>query len=118
MLKLTDDFAEHEFQCPCCGACDMDPDFMALLQHARDEFGQPLVVNSGFRCVRHNEEVGGAKGSFHLKGMAADIRCADSVERYRLVQIAIDLGLSVGIKKGFVHVDNRAGKPVLFLYAS
>ena len=33
----------------------------------------PIRINSGFRCVRHNEEVGGAKSSRHLLGCAADI---------------------------------------------
>ena len=45
-----------------------------VLQPLRDHFGQPIVVNSGFRCEEVNDAVGGAPTSFHRLGAAADIR--------------------------------------------
>ena len=45
-----------------------------LLEEIRDEFGKPIVVNSGYRSPEHNKNIGGAKNSYHVKGMAADIR--------------------------------------------
>ena len=36
---------------------------------------RPIHVNSGFRCLRLNSEVGGAKDSMHMRGLAADILC-------------------------------------------
>lgn len=44
-----------------------------VLDPARTIWGSPIYVNSGFRCERLNEVVGGAKNSGHLYGRAADI---------------------------------------------
>ena len=45
-----------------------------ILQPIRDEFGEPIIVKSGYRCERVNEGVGGTKNSDHKYGCAADIR--------------------------------------------
>lgn len=45
-----------------------------LLQKVRDEFGQAIIVNSGYRCPALNTKVGGAKNSDHKYAAAADIR--------------------------------------------
>lgn len=50
----------------CC-LCD-------FLNEIRDEFGEPIFVNSAFRTPVVNHAVGGVSTSFHLKGRAADIR--------------------------------------------
>ena len=34
----------------------------------------PIIVNSGYRSAKVNLAVGGARNSFHLRGLAADIR--------------------------------------------
>lgn len=44
------------------------------LQPLRDKLGMPIAVNSGYRCPEVNRGVGGSRTSFHLRGMAADIR--------------------------------------------
>lgn len=52
-----------------------------ILQPIREKYGRPLVVTSGFRCVKLNLAVGGVKSSQHCKGEAADIRSvSDSVK--------------------------------------
>ena len=43
-----------------------------VLDPVREKLGRPIVVNSGFRCPVHNRMVGGATGSQHVKGEAAD----------------------------------------------
>lgn len=45
-----------------------------FLEEIREEFGHPIVVNSGFRSPVINHKVGGVKNSRHLVGRAADIR--------------------------------------------
>ena len=45
-----------------------------VLQPARDHFGEPIVVTSGFRCGALNRAVHGSPTSFHVQGCAADIR--------------------------------------------
>ncbi len=44
-----------------------------LLDPVREMWGAPLRVNSGYRCAELNRAVGGARGSSHLRGEAADI---------------------------------------------
>lgn len=43
------------------------------LDPVRELWGKPITVNSGFRCPKLNEAVGGAVNSQHMKGEAADI---------------------------------------------
>ena len=48
-----------------------------VLDPVRERWGVPIYVNSGYRCPELNKLVGGAPGSYHQRGMAADItsRC-------------------------------------------
>ena len=47
------------------------------LDGIREKLGKPILVNSGFRCPVLNKAVGGVANSQHLKGLAADVVCAD-----------------------------------------
>ena len=44
-----------------------------VLDKARDAWGKPIKVNSGYRCPELNRAVGGVSNSQHLTGEAADI---------------------------------------------
>lgn len=106
-------FNEKEFACRCCGELppfareNIEALVCEVLDPAREKLGMPIVVNSGYRCPKHNREVGGVANSQHLKGEAADIRpntnctnrrsTTDSGVNYtnelaRLRQIIIDSG--------------------------
>lgn len=50
---------------------------MYILDIIRVYIGKPILVNSGYRCKRLNEMVGGVQNSLHAKGLAADIRTKD-----------------------------------------
>lgn len=55
-----------------------------ILQPIRDEYGEPIVVSSGFRCSKLNKAVGGSPTSQHVKGEAADIHTvSDTVPQNR-----------------------------------
>lgn len=47
---------------------------MYILDMVRVHIGKPIFVNSGYRCKRLNEIVGGVQNSMHTKGLAADFR--------------------------------------------
>lgn len=68
-------FQISEFLCKHCGAgADIvKSELLARLQLLRDSYGQPMLVNCGYRCPEHNAAVGGAIHSAHLTGEAADI---------------------------------------------
>lgn len=48
-----------------------------FLQQIRNELHLPIIVNSAYRSKEVNEAVGGVSSSYHVKGLAADIKCAD-----------------------------------------
>ena len=48
-----------------------------FLQVIRDELHLPIIVTSGYRSKEVNAQVGGVASSYHVKGLAADIKCKD-----------------------------------------
>lgn len=61
-----------------------------LLQPLRSACGHALKVNSGYRCKRLNDLLGGSKTSQHMSGQAADIASDNPIGLARLV---LSLGL-------------------------
>lgn len=78
-----------------------------ILQPLRDACGQPLFINSGYRCLKVNEAVGGVPTSQHVMGQAADVACSDP---YELAKRIKKLGLvydQIGLYPTFVHISHR-----------
>lgn len=105
-------FKPSEFACGCgrqiCDAEAMDIAFVFKLNGLRLSLGLPMHINSGVRCPFWNAHEHGAEDSMHLKGRAADIRCADGAYMRKLVMLALAQGFAVGIKAHMVHLDDRA----------
>lgn len=109
-------FKPEEFKCKgkTCGCANksapvMDERLLKVLDKMREKVGKPLIVNCGYRCKKHNAEVGGVSNSFHQRGVAADISAA-GIGVEKLAKIAEECGADgVGryVKKNFVHVDTR-----------
>lgn len=88
-------------------------DLVAILEDVRNHFNAPVIINSAYRTPEWNSRVGGAKNSYHIKGMAADIRVKDHSTREVAKYIAYELMPNWGgvIRyTNFVHVDVRAKK--------
>lgn len=53
------------------------PNVQGLINHVldplRELYGQPVYVNSGYRCPELNKAVGGVENSYHVSGCAADL---------------------------------------------
>lgn len=109
-----------KFQCKCgCGRNEIDPRVVTLHQAIEEECMVEVPVNSGFRCHEHNKKVGGELKSSHVKGLAMDLRCETSGQRYDFIRAAMHLGVyRIGIGKNFVHIDiDRQKDPrVIWLY--
>ena len=56
-----------------------------VLEPLREKIGRPLVVNSGYRSKALNKAVGGVANSYHLEGLAADLRCSNMGEAHVLL---------------------------------
>ena len=68
------------------------------LEMLRDEWNRrygegddPIIINSGYRSDAVNKAIGGAKGSNHLTGCAADIRVAGMEQALRYSVILLDI---------------------------
>ena len=55
------------------------------------EGDDPIIINSGYRSEAVNKAIGGAKGSNHLTGCAADIRVAGMEQALRYAVILLDI---------------------------
>lgn len=109
-IQISENFNLKEFQCKCgCGTAKIHPDLVRKLQALREELGQAIIVNSGYRCPVHNKKVGGAADSQHLHGTAADITAKD-LPRLILLAEKYFQNQGVGLYKTFVHVDVRGYK--------
>ena len=101
-------FSPSEVGCRHCGWIRINPDFLDTLQALRDQRG-PTTVSNVCRCAVHNARVGGAPGSMHLMGMAADVALLGAA-RKGLQQAAIAVGFKgFGYYQTFLHVD--LGRP-------
>jgi zinc D-Ala-D-Ala carboxypeptidase len=50
---------------------------MYILDMIRVYIRKPIFINSGYRCKKLNEMVGGVQNSMHTKGLAADFRTGE-----------------------------------------
>lgn len=83
---------------------------LAKLDHLREMCGHPLLLNSGYRSPEHNASIDGARRSYHMRGVAFDVRM-DNVDPHRFEALAKKAGFSgIGIyaNSGFIHIDIRA----------
>jgi len=97
----------------------MDPRLIFFVEEIERYTGQKLEVNSGYRCEKHNRKVGGSKTSSHLKGLAVDLEVDNSRLRFKVVSMAISLGIHrIGISRNFIHLDieRRKDPEVIWLY--
>lgn len=95
----------------------MQPGFLELLDECRERAGVPFKITSSYRTPEKNRMVGGSPTSMHLKGRAVDIACTTGRMRARVMQVALGLGLSVGVMQRALHLDDRAvSTPIVFDY--
>lgn len=116
--KLSTNFKVSEFACHgkgCCSTVLIDEKLVEYVQKIRDHFQKPVTINSGYRCTKHNKNVGGASGSRHVKGQAADIVVQD-VAPAEVAKYAESIGVKgIGLYETnadgyFVHIDTRTTK--------
>ena len=63
-----------------------------VLDPAREKWGKPILVTSGYRCPELNKAVGGVPTSQHLKGEAADIVAGSRRENAELGRLIVKSG--------------------------
>ncbi len=103
----------------------MSPVTISKLDRARDLIERewnafnPLskiyfVINSGYRSVSRNAEVGGVENSAHVKGYAADVAWHkySQEQKDKIREVLERVGFNrLGIANSFIHVDDDLSKP-------
>ena len=116
--KLSENFSSLEFDCHgsgCCSETIINPKLVEYVQKIRDHFGKSITVTSGYRCPVHNKRIGGATGSRHSKGDAADI-VVQGVTPREVAKYAESIGIKgIGLYETsadgyFTHIDTRDKK--------
>ena len=101
-------FTHEEFDSPDARGSGqlMNEELLNMLDVVRKKYGKSIIINSGYRTVKHNAKVGGTPASSHTKGLAVDIACNNSTDRFKLTGILKEVGFKrIGIAKTFIHID-------------
>lgn len=119
-------FRSEEFDSPDLPGSGewMEQGFIDLLDECRHRAGIPFIVTSGFRTDNYNEQLKRegypvSENSAHLIGVAADIKCLTSSDRFKIVGAAIAVGIErIGIGTNFIHLDTAEDKggPFIWVY--
>lgn len=73
--KLSRYFKVKEFACKDGSqVVFIDVHLYTILDILRQKLGKPVIITSGYRTPEWNKKCNGAKYSYHMRGMAADIR--------------------------------------------
>jgi uncharacterized protein YcbK (DUF882 family) len=84
----------------------LKPELVEMLDKAREIAGVPFKLNSTLRSAEKNAQVGGVKDSAHTKGLAVDIACTESRNRFKILNALLEVGFKrIGIAKTFIHAD-------------
>lgn len=90
----------------------IDEYLVSVLDILRQKIGKPVIITSGYRTPEWNAKCNGAKYSYHMRGMAADIRVNGMSAKElanKLNEIVPD-ECGIIVYKNWVHFDVRTGK--------
>lgn len=116
---ITPHFAWSDIVCPCCQRVMLTDQLwrhMDALEALREQLDFGLIINSGYRCPKHNAAVGSSKNSQHMI-FATDVRPAysgdirlDNARLETLFDRAEAHGFTgIGRYRTFAHLDMRTG---------
>ena len=104
-------FSRDEFKCGCgCGQNNINELLIDKLENIRTVLRQKIIITSGYRCEKHNLEIGGVPDSSHLKGLAADIKIQSDKYLFEILPFTLVEFNRIGIYKTWIHVDIDSDK--------
>jgi uncharacterized protein YcbK (DUF882 family) len=112
--KVGQHFKVREFACQDGSqVVFIDSYLVSILDILRNQAGKPVIINSGYRTPARNKAVGGAKYSYHMRGMAADIRINGMTAKEianKLNAIVPNDECGIIVYNTWVHIDTRTKK--------
>lgn len=90
----------------------IDTHLVAILDILRNKIGKPVIITSGYRTPEWNTKCGGAKYSYHMRGMAADIRVNGMTPKQvaSILNGIIPNECGIIVYSGWIHIDTRSNK--------
>lgn len=111
--KVGQHFKVKEFACKDGSQVVFIDDYLCtVLDILRNKLGKPIIVTSGYRTPWWNEKCSGAKYSYHMRGMAADIKVngMKAKELAKKLDEIVPNGCGIIVYNNWVHFDVRDGK--------
>lgn len=113
---MAEYFQDEEFACKCCGVVKIDAEFRKKLNAARLMAEVPFLITSGYRCPKHNKEVGSTSLN-HVSGKAVDLSCHTANHRFRMIEALLFAGMTgIGIGPKYIHCDIFHDIKTMWLY--
>lgn len=111
--KVGQYFKVKEFACKDGSQVVFIDDYLCtILDILRNKLGKPIIVTSGYRTPWWNAKCSGAKYSYHMRGMAADIKVngMSTKELAKELDKIVPNGCGIIVYNSWVHFDVRDGK--------
>ena len=87
----------------------LDKELLVRLEQASTVAQMDLTITSGLRSGVQGVDHG-IKNGPHMSGSAVDLRCHDSVTRYKILKALLEVGFKrIGIGKIHLHCDVASG---------
>lgn len=112
-VKLGRHFKVKEFSCRDGSQVVFIDDYLyTVLDILRHKLGKPVIITSGYRTPEWNKKCGGAKYSYHMRGMAADFRVdgMSPKEVAKKLDEIVPNECGIIVYNTWVHFDVRTGK--------
>lgn len=113
-VESSHHFKKHEVECKCCGVSSMDHIHMKRMDDFRKAVGKSVFLSSGYRCEKHNADVGGKPNSAHTKGLACDVIVPNTEDMYFFIKAAYRVGfprIGASTDQKFMHLDSDTTLP-------
>ena len=119
-VQLSPHFNSKEFRCKCGEKHDYKVS-EELVQKLEELYAfmncSKIIISSGYRCVKHDKNVGGSGTGQHTVGTAADMCCYDKsgnpIHTSKVCCVAQDLGFkgiaNINAAHQYIHLDMRTG---------
>ena len=111
--KIGQHFKVREFACKDGSqVVYVDDHLVSILDILRNKIGKPVIINSGYRTPEWNKKCNGAKYSYHMCGMAADIRAngMSAKELANKLNEIVPNECGIIVYNAWVHFDVRTKK--------
>src|SRR5690349_9836675 len=90
----------------------LDNELVAKLDQARHISGVAYEITSGYRSGDENGIDNGVRNSAHMQRKAVDLRCHDSVTRFKIFKGLYAAGFRrIGLNSIHIHADIDPTKP-------